>query len=463
MTTGPEPDAEVARELARLRAEHDALRAEVEGLRRQGRRGGWPRRTTAAVLVALACVVLVAGLVGLWARRSLLDTGRFVDRAGPLIEEPAVQEALAARLTEQVMVLVDPVALFEEVLPDRGQVLATPLANAVEGFVREQVEDFLATERFERLWAGAVDVAHRAAVRVLRDESEAVTTTDGQVTLNLLPVINAVLAEITARSPEILGGEVDIPEVALDEIPEAAVARIEEAFDVDLGDDFGQYTVYDEGTLAAVQGAIGLFDRLVVLLLPLGVVLAGLALWVSHRRRRTLLQLAAGLALGMVLVRRVGFRAQDEVAALPPRPDGRQAADVALDSFLQPLTSFGAWVLAGALAVAAVAVLTADYPWAVSLRRRARVLWAQAVAATGEQARDEATVARVHEHCDALLAAGVAAGLIVLWFADLSWWGLLLVLALVAAYEVAVQRIAARAGPPRGPGMGKDGATGAGR
>lgn len=49
--------------------------------------------------MALACIVLVAAVIGIWARRN--------------IEEPAVQEALAARLTEQVMVLVDPEALFE--------------------------------------------------------------------------------------------------------------------------------------------------------------------------------------------------------------------------------------------------------------------------------------------------------------------------------------------------------------
>ncbi len=442
----PQPETDITRESDRLRAERDALQAEVHGLRRQARHRGWLRRTSAALLVALACIVLVAAVIGIWARRNFLDTDRFVDRAGPLIEEPAVQEALAARLTEQVMVLVDAEALFEDedALPERGRILAVPLANAVEGFVGDKVERFLATERFERLWTGAIDVAHTASVRVLRGESEAVTTTDGQVTLNLLPVVNAVLAEITAQSPEILGREVDLPDVTIDEIPAGAITRIEDALGTDLPEDFGQFTVYDDGKLAAAQDAISLFDRLVVLLLPLGVLLAAAALWISHRRRRTLLQLAAGLALGMVLIRRVGFRLQDEVAQLPPRPAGRESASLAAESFLQPLTTFGGWVLAGALVVAVVAVLTADYPWAVSLRRRVGVLWTQAVTATGERAHDEATVVWISDHRDALLAAGGVAALLILWFADLSWLGLLLVLALIGASEVAVFRIAAR-------------------
>ena len=381
MTTQPETDATA--EIERLRAERDALRAEVEGLRAHERSGGWWRRTTAASLVVLACIVLVASVVGLWARRNFLDTPRFVDRAGPLIEEPAVQGALATRLTEQLMVVIDPKALFEEVLPDRGQILATPLANAVEGFVRDRVETFIATDRFERLWVGALDLAHTAAVRVLRDESDAVTTGDGEVTLNLLPVINAVLADITAQSPEILGRQVDLPDVTVDEIPKDAITALENALGVTLGDDFGQFTVYDDGKLAAAQDAVSLFDRFVVVLLPLGVVLVAAALWISHRRRRTLLQVCFGLAVGMVLIRRVGFRLQDEVAALPPRSEGKEAARLAAESFVHPLTTFGAWVFVGAAVVAAIAVLTGSYPWVVSLRHRAGALWTQAVAATG--------------------------------------------------------------------------------
>jgi hypothetical protein len=451
MSTEPDPVArDMEAELVALRSERDRLRAEVEGLRTTGSRGGWWRRTSAAFVVALACIVLVASVVGLWARRNFLDNDRFVARAGPLIEEPAVQEALAARVTEQVATLVDPESLFEEALPERGRILAVPLANAVEGFVGEQVEAFLATERFEQLWVGIVGTAHEAAVRVLRGESEAVTTSDGRVTLNLLPVVDAVLARITDRSPEILGRQVDLPEVSVEDIPEAAIARIEDALGVELDDDFGQFTVYDDGTLSAAQDAVSLFDRLVVVLLPLGVLLAAVALWVSHRRRRTLLQLCAGLALGMVLIRRVSFRVQEEVAALPPRPAGRESAGLAAQSFLHPLTTFGAWVLGGAAVVAAVAVLTADYPWVVSLRRRVGALWGRAVATTTDRAHDDATVAWIADHHDALLAAGGILAVVVLWFADLSWFGLLVVLVLVGVYALAVHRIGGRPADPYG-------------
>jgi hypothetical protein len=436
-------DAEV------LRSERDQLRAEVERLQRRSSRGGWWRRAAVAVLLVIASVSYAAAVPGIWARRNFLDTDRFVQRVGPLVDDPAVQDAVTFRLTEQLMVVVDPRALFEEVLPERGQLLAVPLAGAVEGFVHDRVESFVASDRFEQLWVGAATVAHRTAVRVLKGDSEIVESTGGQVTLNLLPVIDAVLQQITSQSPEILGRQVDIPDVSVEDIPETAIVRLEDALGIDLGDDFGQFTVYDDGTLEVAQDAVDLFDRIVIVLLPLAVLAAAAALWVTRRRRRTLLQLAAGVAVGMVVIRRVVFALEDDIAALPPTEQGRRAAVVAVDTFLDPLTTFALWSLAGAALVALVATLTGPYAWAVRLRHWVARLATLVVSSTGERARDEATLTWIAQHRDALLLAGAGVGLLVLWVADLSWVGVLVVLALVAAVEAVVYRVASLHDPGR--------------
>jgi hypothetical protein len=48
----------------------------------------------------------------------------------------------------------------------------------------------------------------------------------------------------------------------------------------------------------------------------------------------------------------------------------------------------------------------------------------------------------VAAHRDGLLAGGVAVGLFVLWTLELSWLGLLLVLAVIGGYALAVMRTA---------------------
>src|SRR5688572_27246297 len=110
--------------------------------------------------VVVASLLLAMSLVGVWAKRNFLDTDRFTSRAAPLAEDPAVQTVVADRLTDEVMEFVDPVQLFQQVLPERGQILAVPLANAVTEFVHDRVLTFTQSERFAQLWEGAVRTAH---------------------------------------------------------------------------------------------------------------------------------------------------------------------------------------------------------------------------------------------------------------------------------------------------------------
>jgi hypothetical protein len=397
------------------------------------------RKVLAGVLVVLSALSLTAGTVGLWARRNFLDNDRFTSRAAALVEDPAVLEAITLRVTDQLMLIVDPTALFEEALPERGQLLAAPLGSAVEDWVRDRVASFVESDEFAQLWTGTVRIAHEAAVRLLRDDAPSVEVQDGEVTLNLVPVIDAVLLRLGEASPELFGREIDIPTITVDDIPEEAVDRLAEALDIELDDDFGVVTVYDDSSLEEAQAIVATFDRFAVILLPLGLGLAALAMWLAGHPRRTLFQLLALVALGMVLIRRLSFRLVDEVAAIPPTDVGRRAATSVVDTFVEPLTVFAGWAAGAAAVLAAIAYVTGPYASAVSLRGAASRFWARMM----NESRDEETIDWVREHRDVLLAAGGAVGVAILWIADLSWWGLLVTVAVVVAFEAIIWRMAA--------------------
>lgn len=443
-------------ELARLSAEVDALRAERdELLSKDGRRRepGTMRRLLVGLLVVLAVVSTIAAGVGIFAHRNLLDTDRWVSRVGPLAEDPAVSAAISARLTQEVMRLVDPEALLADALPERGQILAGPLANAVEGFVAERVSAFVGSEDFQQLWVAANEQAHAAAVRLLRGESDNVVAQDGMVRIDLLPIVTAVLARIGERSPELLGREIDLPTLTVDDLPGPAIARIEARLGVDLGDDFGQITVYDDGQLEAAQDAVRTIDRAITLLVVVAVVATGAALWLSRRRRRTLLQLAGGVVVGLVIVRRVTFRLEDEVVDLARVDENRPAVQAVVDAFVDPFLTGTRWLLAIAAIVAVLAVATASYPWVVSARRRAGALARSGASALGTargRAGDDETVRWIVERRGLVQAAVAASGLVALWAFDLSWLGLVLVLAVVAALELWLFRLELRDSPTWG-------------
>ena len=417
---------------------------------RPRRRQGRIRAVAVGVLVVLTCLSLLVGIVGIWARRNFLDTDRFTGRMDTLVDDPAVQEAVSQQLTAQLMLLVRPAELFEEALPERGQILAVPLANVVREFVGEQVDRFIASDTFEQLFVGAVRRAHATAVRVLRGEagplgaSAAFETEDGRVTLNLVPVVDAVLARISTVSPELFGREIDIPDVSLDDVPDEAVARIEEALGVDVDDeDFGRITVYDKGRLESVQDGLRLFERGVVAVVIAWVLFGAAALWLSRRRRRTLLQLLAGSALVLVLLRRVVFRVAEDVGELPKVDVNQAATQAVVDEFLDPLVLATAILLGVVVAMAVVALVTGPYPWAVSLRHRTAALVQSAVGAAGDRV-DDSTAVWVGAHREGVQLGGAAVGLLLLWMFDLSWFGVLVVLLLVAAFELVVLRVASR-------------------
>lgn len=362
------PDLGAPATVAALEAERDALRAELEAVARKRTLGERVRRVAAPLLVLVFAASLLGSGVGVWLHRNTLNDDVWAERVVPLGEDPAVQTALSIWTTDQLMALVDPKAFFEEALPDRAAILAVPLTAAVRDYVAGRVDEFFASERFEELWARAAIAAHSAAVSTLRGERPALVADDEKVTINLIPLIDAVLARVLDAAPGLVGSDVTLPEVSVTDVPEVARERIASALGVELDDDFGTLTVYDGGTLSSAQTVVRWFDDLVVVFALLTVVSAAAALWLSPRRRRTTFQLLGATALVAISLRRIVFVLQEQVADVVEEAN-RAATAVVVATFVDPLTAAAATVLWVVAVAAVVLALTGPYGWAVSLRR----------------------------------------------------------------------------------------------
>lgn len=444
-------DGTTSEDLEQLRAERDALAEKVERMSLRHRWGNHLRSGVVGVLVVVTTICLIAAGIGVWASRNFLNNDVFDDRLGTIAEEPEVQEALARFATAEIVSLVQPEQLIGDALaavsgdsgplPEQAQLLAPVLADQVEGFVADKVLEFFESERFQELFATAVDTAHAAAVDVLEgNESELIQAGADSVTLNFLPILNEILARITEVSPTIFGRTVDLPTVTVDDIPDEAREKIGDALGVTLDDNFGTFTIYDEGALSAAQDALSLFNKVVWLLVILTVLLIPLTIWLSRRRRRTIMQLCVAFAIGGVLVRRLSLRIQQDVLDLVRIPDNVPAVEVTTDRVIDPLRTGALVIVLVALAVLVLAVLTGPYGWVVRLRRGVASLFRAGVTAAKDRSQDEATIEWVHAHRDVLGWAGAGVGVLALLLLDLSWWGLLGLVVLIGAYELVVFR-----------------------
>jgi hypothetical protein len=367
-----------------------------------------------------------------------------VATVGPLAEDPAVQASIATKLTDQVFLALNVEGTLSSVLGEIGEratVLAAPLTTAVKGFVRDQVLKVVQSDAFQTFWVRANTFVHTQVVALLRGDAQDVTVREGKVLLNLLPLVNLALGSIQRVATDLVGRDVTLPTIQEGEAPNESITKLEQALGISLPDSYGQLVVYDTEDLAALQQAVSTLERLLVLLLVLIPVLVAASLWVSTRRRRTLIQLAAGAAVGLVVIRRIAIISRD---SLFERVDTERFPSVRVltDELMESLFRTTAVLLAIVLLTLLIALITGPYPWAVTgrgwVRDGARGI---AAASSGHATPDTGRARWLRDHRDGLMLGGAIVAVLVLLLFDLSLWGFVIAGIVLALYELALSRL----------------------
>lgn len=424
-------------ELEAVRKERDELkqRADAAGTRKRSRTRG----AITVILVVLTILTFAVGVGGAWARRTVMVTDRYVATVGPLASDPAVQEYLARTITDEVFQALDVQARLDAVLGENAPkltFLAGPIADAVQGFVQEQVNKVVASPAFAKLWVEANRFVHEQAIAILNGDTQAVKLVGGKVELNLLPMINEVLKGVTEVASELVGRPVTIPPITASTVPSEAITMLETALGVDLPDQFGTIVVYDSKELEAVQQAVHRFNQAVVLLVIAWVVFFVAAVWVAQRRRRALVQITTGMAVVLVLERRFAIAAGNSIVG-DVKPENQSAARAVVDQILGSLLRYTGWLLAATLLVLLVALVSGPYPWAVRIRGWARALGG-AIAGLARRGEGGPAAEWVAAHRDGLMFAIALLGVVTMLLFDLSIGGFILLAIIVGVLELLV-------------------------
>ena len=205
----PEPSHDEQAEIDRLRAEVEQLRSKQASTVRR-RRIGW-RAPVATILIVLGCVLAPVAVLGVWSANQVSDTSRYIANIEPLIHDPAVQNALTDKVTNEITSHLNVTGLTNQaaaLLTDKGlnrvgtllQSFGPSIASAVNGFIHDQVRKIVTSPQFANTWIQVNTVAHQAVVKVLSGEGNGtVTVSNGQVVISLGPFINIVKQSLAAR------------------------------------------------------------------------------------------------------------------------------------------------------------------------------------------------------------------------------------------------------------------------
>ncbi|WP_051551563.1 hypothetical protein [Nocardioides sp. URHA0020] len=214
-TAGDQPSnddvAELRREVARLKQQLGETGTVALPTDAPARRGWW-RPVVATALIVIMAVLVPLSVVARWAHDTVSDTDRYIETVAPLANDPAVQTAVIERVTTEIVtrLQVDDVtdqavdALAERGLPPLAagslKALSTPLADAIEGFVKKQVTAIVKSDEFETAWIEANRQAHTQMVALLTGkDTDLVDISDRAVSVNLATIIETVKQRLVAR------------------------------------------------------------------------------------------------------------------------------------------------------------------------------------------------------------------------------------------------------------------------
>jgi hypothetical protein len=252
------------------------------GSERTVKQGGSGHPRIVAALLVVATLIAFLAVFSIWVNRQALNTDNWVDTSGKLLRNDEIRAQLSNYLAEQLFDNVDVEAELEETFPPRLAPLAGPAAGGLHQLAPQVAERALETPQAEDLWADANRAAHETLLKILNDEGSAVSTGNGEVTLDL----SALVSES--------GGQLGVAGDLVSKIPPDA-ARL---------------TILKSDQLSMAQDASSLVRHLPIVLTLLAIFLYGLAIFLAGPRRRQALRsvgfgfIVAGLLA--LLLRRIG-------------------------------------------------------------------------------------------------------------------------------------------------------------
>jgi hypothetical protein len=143
------------------------------------------RRRIVKVLVVLGSVLAFLSVFAIWIERQALNTPDWVSTSDKLLQNSTIRTAVANYLVDQLYANVDVQKELKTLLPGETKQLAGPVSGGLRQVAGTGAEEILKTSTAQGLWEDANRSAHEQLVEVLEDKGEAVSTTGGDVSLNL--------------------------------------------------------------------------------------------------------------------------------------------------------------------------------------------------------------------------------------------------------------------------------------
>ena len=262
------------------------------------------RATAVWIVLVVAGLLLLLSSFAVWINRVALNTSVFTDTSSSMLDNDQIRTAVANRAVDELFANVDVQAELEAQLPADYQGLSGAATAGLRAASYQIVGRALEQPVFQDLFRVAVEESHTTLVQVLEGGGDRVSTSEGDVTLDL----RAIIIEAADR--------IGIGDQVVDRIPA----------------DAGRIVILRSDQLDTAQNVFQVLKTLAWFLPLLTLAAFGLAVWLARDRRRAVRGVGAVL-VAVALVGLVAGRLTRNyiVDSLVARRDDREAASDAWD------------------------------------------------------------------------------------------------------------------------------------
>ena len=318
-------------EVDELRRENEALRtAEAPAGTTRGK--GRLRSVFSWVLVVVACILAVLSVVAVFARNQLLNTDRYVATVTPLASDPAIQTAVATKVSDQLVARVNIEQRVKNALPAKAGFLANPITSEVKSATYALTLKLVESDQFQKLWVAANRVSHKQLVAVLTGSSNGtVSTAGGRVTIDLSQVEVNVKKQLDGKGITVFN-----------KVP-AVKGR--------------NFVLFQSDQLVKIQRLTRILNKVAVILPILVLLLYAAGVVLARNRRKGLVRAAAGLALSMGVILVAVSVGRNQYLSSLNADQSKPANAAVIDTVSAPLQDAVRTILIIAALVALAAVL----------------------------------------------------------------------------------------------------------
>lgn len=296
-----------------------------------------------SIMLVLATIATLLAFIAIWANRQVLSTDQWTKTSTELLESPAVRDALADYLVQELFANVDVQAELESNLPNDLKGLAGPATGGLRQLALRGADAALEQPAVQAAWKNANKLAHRQLILALEGGNEKLSTEGGVVTLNTRLLLTD------------LANQIGLPTSLIDKLPASV----------------GEFTVLQSDELekaqkaeSALKGMTWVFGLLALGLFALSIFLA------AGRRRRAVTFVGASLVtVGVLVLVLHSFAKTPLVDGLATTSALVPAITDVYDISTELLKQMAISVLVSGLLVLAAAWLAGPYKYAVGFRR----------------------------------------------------------------------------------------------